>query len=265
MASIYGYHSHHCNGHEYIKHYVAEHGEGASTAPLMGIELEVDKGGNSDDAATAFDECFTIHDDPEFLMFEDDGSLSDGFEIITNPATLQYHKRLRSSYEEGFRTLVHRGYRSYNTTTCGMHVHVNRTFFGLSNAEQNDVIERVIAITEKFWDELLIFSRRDNYTASRWAAKFDKPTHEIIEEMIDERDERYNCINLQNEATIEFRIFKGTLNPRSFFATLELVNNICKFALCHTADEVNAMSWSDLLDGEEIAEFWERVKDRIVQ
>ena len=82
--------------------------------------------------------------------------------------------------------------------------------------------------------------------------------------MIDECDGRYNCINLQNEATIEFRIFKGTLNPSSFFATLELVNNICKFALSHTADEVNAMSWSDLLDGEEIADFWERVKDRIV-
>ena len=80
MASIHYYHYHHESGHDYIKHNTANE----SGSPYLGIELEVDKGGCSDRAATAFDEKFTVHNDPEWLMFENDGSLNNGFEIISS-------------------------------------------------------------------------------------------------------------------------------------------------------------------------------------
>lgn len=261
MASIHYYHYHHESGHDYIKHDIAN----GSNLPYLGIELEVDKGGCSDSAATAFDESFTVHNDPEWLMFENDGSLNNGFEIITNPATLAFHNSMRQSYEAGFRTLVRMGFRSFNTDTCGMHIHVNRDFFGSSCAEQNDNIEKVIAISEKFYNELLTFSRRDMDDAETWAKKWDDNPHEIIEDMVDDDlDTRYTCVNLCPVHTIEFRIFKGTLNPKSFFASLELVNNICTWAISHSLADVDTMEWTDLIHGDEIVDFWERVKDRVV-
>lgn len=260
MACIHSYHYHH-EGHDYIKHRVPTE----SSAPYMGIELEVDKGGELDESATAFEQCFTIHDDPEFLMFETDGSIDDGFEIITNPATLAYHKAIRQSYENGFRALVRLGYRSFNTNTCGMHIHVNRNFFGRSKTKQNENIEKVVAISEKFYDEMLVFSRRDEESARSWARKWEDEPHEIIENM--ENDNlytRYACVNLRNTNTIEFRIFKGTMNPNSFFASLELVHNICVYAKSHTLADIDTMEWTDLIHGDDIVDFWERVKNRIV-
>lgn len=261
MASIYYYHYHHESGHDYIKHDIAN----GSNLPYLGIELEVDKGGCSDRAATAFDEKFTVHNDPEWLMFENDGSLDNGFEIITNPGTLAFHKALRQSYEDGFRTLVRMGFRSFNTNTCGMHIHVNRDFFGNNVNAQNNNIEKIIAISEKFYDELLTFSRRDMDDADSWAKKWEDDPHEIIEDMeAEELDTRYACVNLCPSCTIEFRIFKGTLNPKSFFASLELVNNICVWAMNHSLADVDTMEWTDLIHGDEIEDFWERVKNRVV-
>ena len=41
--------------------------------------------------------------------------------------------------------------------------------------------------------------------------------------------DRHVAINLTNENTIEFRIFRGTLNPKRFLATLQFVDALCHF------------------------------------
>lgn len=260
MAWIESYHAHH-DDHDYIMHHTYSEPENAL---YMGIELEVDIAGCNSDAATCFDECFSVHGDPEFVMFEEDGSICDGFEIITNPATLAFHRQIRHCYEDGFRNLVRRGYRSFNTNSCGLHIHVNRSYFGAHDGIQDENIEKVLMIVDKFWDKILIFSRRDAMSAERWAAKLNKSPKEIVEDMREHNLGRYNCVNLCPVNTIEFRIFKGTLNPHSFFASLELVNNICEFARNHTVYDIFSMTWNDLIHGEEIVEFWERVKNRSV-
>lgn len=260
MAYIESYHAHHSD-HDYIMH--KTRGEDTNV-PYMGFELEVDIGGCNNEMATEVDRCFFVHDDPEFLMFEEDGSICDGFEIITNPGTLEFHRLIRHCYEDAFRKLVRHGYRSYNTNSCGLHIHVNRSYFGDDCEAQNTNIEKVLMIAEKFWDEILVFSRRDSESANRWASKLNESLQEVIEDMRNDDISRYKCVNLYPTNTIEFRIFKGTLNPHSLFASLELVNNICEYALHHSSNEVAAMSWNDLLHGEEICGFWERVKNRSV-
>lgn len=52
------------------------------------------------------------------------------------------------------------GYQSHQSGTCGLHVHVNRTAFGETEKEQDEVIARILYHFEKHWEELLKFSRR---------------------------------------------------------------------------------------------------------
>lgn len=248
-SGICGYHTHHSEdpifwGDSHCNMY-----------PYLGVELEVDKGGESDDTADKVKDIMG-HD---FIYQESDGSISSGFENITQPATLEYHESKEDAYREMFRYLVKKGYRSHNTSTCGLHVHFNRSFFG---GNEDKYIERLLCIVDKFWDNLTKFSRRTSANIDRWAKKYNKKPTEILAEMHEHYIDRYYAVNLSNDDTIEFRLFRGTLNPNSFFATLELVNAIVCYS--RSDESIDRMTWDDLLVTDRLKAYWETVKDRVV-
>ena len=143
------------------------------------------------------------------------------------------------------------GYRSHQTSTCGLHIHVNRNAFGDNQAEQEDVISRILFFVEKHWNELFTFSRRSSYNMSRWSARFgfEKTGKQILEKAKSGCNGRYVAVNLNNYHTIEFRLFRGTLKYNTFLATLQLVNRLCDVAIFMSDAELHAMSWSDFTAG----------------
>ena len=59
-----------------------------------------------------------------FALCKHDGSLENGFEIVTAPATLSVHKdRWAKFCEKNYADSL----SSWNTATCGMHVHVGQS------------------------------------------------------------------------------------------------------------------------------------------
>lgn len=248
-SGIWNYHDHH--GDDPIFHGNTNN----NTVPYLGVELEVDRGGMNDSIADKVKEIIG-HD---FIYQETDGSLNYGFENITQPATLAYHESKEENYREMFRFLVSKGYRSHNTNTCGLHVHFNRSFFANN---EDKYVGRLLLIVNKFWDNMVKFSRRTPGNIDRWAKKYDKEPTEIVADMHHRYLDRYYAVNLSNEDTIEFRLFRGTLNPNSFFATLELVNAIVCYS--RSDEEINRMTWEDLLVTDRLKEYWDKVKDRVV-
>ena len=103
----------------------------------FGVELEVDEGGKDNDNAATLKSIANVHE--ENIYIKSDGSLEDGFEIVSHPMTLEYHAE-EMNWKELLREAVSMGYRSHQTSTCGLHVHVNRNAFGDNQAEQEDVI-----------------------------------------------------------------------------------------------------------------------------
>lgn len=55
----------------------------------LGVELEVDNGGKVDSNAESIKEVANYHE--EHVYIKSDGSLDDGFEIVSHPMTLDYH------------------------------------------------------------------------------------------------------------------------------------------------------------------------------
>ena len=212
----------------------------------FGVELEIDSGGKDEDNARRIKVQANLH--AEHVYCKSDGSLDDGFEIVSHPMTLQYHMDTMP-WPDVLHEAVYLGYRSHMTSTCGLHVHVNRDSFGETRDEQEKVIERLLFFVESHWNELFVFSRRSAHNMNRWAARYgmEKTGKEILDKAKKGSSGRYAAINLCPYHTIEFRLFRGTLKLNTLLATLQLVNRICDAALTMTEDEIAAQSWRDFV------------------
>ena len=233
---------------------------GDDSSRYFGVELEIDGAGKDSDNA---DELLAIaNKDAEHIYVKGDGSLDDGLEIVTHPMTLNYHKDF--CWQEIMTKAISMGYRSHQTSTCGLHVHVNRSCFGDNQEEQELVISHVLFFVEKHWAELLKFSRRSEYSVNRWAGRYgyEKTGKEILDKAKKGNNGRYAAVNLMNWATIEFRLFRGTLKYNTLIASLELVNAICDIAMNMTEDEIEKLSWSDFVSTLTESELVNYLKER---
>ena len=212
----------------------------------FGVELEIDDGGKDDDNAALVKR--QANSSEEHIYCKSDGSIEDGFEIVSHPMSLEYHMNTMP-WADVLHEAIRLGYRSHQTNTCGLHIHVNRDAFGENRDEQEEVIERILFFVELHWNELFTFSRRSMHNMNRWAARYgmEKTGKQILDKAKKGSTGRYAAINLCPYHTVEFRLFRGTLKLNTLLATLQLVNRICDVALNMTEDEIAAQSWRDFV------------------
>ena len=178
--------------------------------------------------------------------------------------TLDYHRH-SMPWAKLLQEAINLGYRSHKTTTCGLHVHVNRSAFGDTIAQQDDCIARVLYIVEKFWDELLKFSRRTPHQLEQWARRYgykDQPQDILDHAKKGYNNGRYACVNLSNYNTIEFRIFRGTLKYNTLIATLQLVDKICNVAIDLSDEELTSLAWTTFVSDIKEPELVQYLKER---
>jgi hypothetical protein len=161
---------------------------------------------------------------------KDDGSLSDGFEIVTHPHTLE-------AYQTDFNwdfipKLKRNGFRSWNTETCGLHVHVSRTAFGSGESpwgrvDRDQIILRKQAHELRFMKLIYDNQRQVERIAGRannhYATFQDKGKLVSKLKFGNQTNGRYSAINTENDATLEVRVFKGSLRKERVLSALEFV------------------------------------------
>ena len=189
----------------------------------LGIELEVERGANSETNHTKM--ALLIEQD--FLYFKTDGSLDNGFEIVTHPMTISYIKKHKNVWADILNLLRSNKYRSYDTRTCGMHIHISKNAFTTWH------LYRFMKFFVDNSDFVTKISQRKVENLDRWAALTDDPsegTKEYTQESLMYKakkkrgnSKRYLAVNLQNDNSVEVRIFRGTLNDSSFFKNIEFV------------------------------------------
>ena len=212
----------------------------------FGVELEIDIGGKDNNNAEKILEIANNGD--EFIYIKSDGSLEDGMEIVTHPMSLDYHLN-NFCWEDVLCECVKLGYRSHQTSTCGLHIHVNKNSLGKNSSEQDEVISRILYFVEHHWNELLKFSRRSEYTMNRWAARYgyENDPKAILDKAKKGNKGRYAAVNLCNYHTVEFRMFRGTLKLNTLIAVLQMVNQICNAAVFMSDEQMQKLSWSDFV------------------
>lgn len=207
----------------------------------MGTEIEVDDGDGNE-------EIFEYLNEVKEVYLKSDGSLSSGFEIVTYPASLEYHRTF-IPYAQMFEKLISAGYTAHDNDTCGLHVHIGKTAFGTSARSQSSAIARFVYLTEKFHTQLKVFSRRKDYRYCEFYGI--NPEYYNVKEMFNvvkrhSSESRYRSVNLQNKNTVEVRFFKGTLNKNTYLASLSLCEFMVLYAVKHKKDdEYKTLTWEN--------------------
>lgn len=231
----------------------------------FGVELECEPrndGGNV--RMDAYELSDRIDEIPGGRTYcKSDGSLSNGVEIVSHPGTLAHHMYVMH-WRQIQRTCEKAGFRSHDAANSGLHVHVGRAQLGSTDAEREETIRKVQVLFVLYAAELTRFSRRTRSRLDEWAsfrsfgmspdsiratdgdtlatwARSSVPTFES-----GYHDRRYTAVNLMNLATVEIRIFRGTLKRDTLIAAIQLVSNVFEYAMSHTWDELRTSTWADV-------------------
>jgi len=185
---------------------------------FFGVELEVEcRRGQPGEYADKLNDALNDGNVGARCFFEEDGSLSNGFEIITQPMGLDSHHEFWEWLADKSLTT---NLRSHDTSTCGLHVHINR-----DNINKMQINKMSVFVHSPDNRNLIkAISRRYGVGYASMHEKKLGSAHNPSR-----GDPRYEAINLTNRRTIEIRIFKGSMKRESVLAAIEFTNALTKF------------------------------------
>jgi len=150
-----------------------------------------------------------------------DGSLDDGFEIVSHPHSFEAWKSINWDF---LRSLRSKGFRSWDTTTCGLHVHISRTAFR-KNGQRDEAHEL------RF--QKLIYDNGQQVRAiagrSSSFARFNDKGALVPKIKYGRSADRYEAINIQNDHTVEVRVFRGSLKPARILSAIEFLHSAVEY------------------------------------
>lgn len=251
---------------------------------FVGVELEIDKGGERDDHAEDIVDAGG-HAPNDDITCESDGSLDDGFEIISTTATTDYHIR-HYGWADMMEKAIDLGYTSHDAGTCGLHVHMDREYFADMQQADPETILTVIVANNDDW--LKRFSRRTYFGYCQFLPERYKFRAEDFKSKdkygngLDRAEVLYrlgnakrqlsghgSCMNFDGYRTLEIRFNRGTLNFATFVATMQFVQMLADITKsCHHVEqacEVTLRNFKSLARRRGYKEFLDYLKRRNIQ
>jgi hypothetical protein len=230
--------SEHIHDYSYKPHpvFLRAPGESRASSLFLGAELEIDRRRESDDKSADVESAGLS--DHEALYCKNDGSLENGFEIVSHPGTWQWWAHAPLAFME---ELKGRDYRSYDTTTCGMHVHVSKS--ALSALSQLKLLE----FFRRNTGFIRFIARRKDGALDQWARIDNSDRSQLVYKVKGNPGERYTAVNLCNSQTVEIRIFRGTLDQIAFRRNLAWVVSIVHFVREAGLSQLSLANYRDWL------------------
>ena len=221
---------------------------------FFGIEVEVEAGRNYELASEYAYRLEAL----DLAYLKSDGSLNHGFEIVTHPMSHDFFKNeaqeLWDTLEQ-LRTNDPYKVKAWDTNTCGLHIHISRT--GFSGGAHTHRFLNLVYSNKEFYEKLA------GRSSDQWA-KFtdiirqDYKRDEEGNRLLDEHGrysltttrsfknklsthfhtDRYSAVNTNNPATLEMRIFRGSVNGTTIKAQLDLAHASVEYTRTLNANDV---------------------------
>jgi hypothetical protein len=188
-----------------------------------GIELEVNA---SEDKAEDIGERLGEH-----AYLKEDGSLTNGFEIVTHPHS---RKAMRELWTRFFDQPV-QGVTSYKTGQCGLHVHIERK--GITDAH----LRRMVVFMNA--PENTPFIER---VAQRSSNHYSEIKNKSLTTAL-QCESRYEALNLNNRRTVELRIFRGSYRLDRVMKALDFADALVEFTRDRSYQELTVKAFTEWL------------------
>ena len=229
---------------------------------FFGIEIEVEAYRNLADASNY---AYQL-EQQELAYLKHDGSLSCGFEVVTHPMSHDFFKNEASDFFDVIETLRSQyKVKSWDTNTCGLHIHISRSGFN-SGAHMHRFLNLVYSNQE-------LYEKLAGRSSDQWAKFTDIISQDYVRDANGERtyttsddgfqtynvrttrsfrrklndggygynsrgSDRYSAVNCQNNATLEMRIFRGTVNTDTIKSHIDLAHASVEYTRTLTANDV---------------------------
>ena len=221
---------------------------------FFGIEIEVEAKDDLRESAEYAHQLESL----DLAYLKHDGSLSNGFEIVTHPMSHDFFKNEAGDFFrviEGLRTQAGIRVKSWDTRTCGLHIHISRTGFS-GGAHQHrflnlvysnpDFYSTLAGRTSDQWAKFTDIIKRE-YARDREGDRIPEPeggykidTIRTFKHKLDnERNsDRYSAVNTLNRETLEMRIFRGSVNGDTIKAQIDLAHASVEYTRTLTVQDV---------------------------
>lgn len=179
--------------------------------PYYGTELETEGLGRRTIGEELGEELYMIHD----------GCCD--IEITGHPMTWDHMQKVWEPVLE----LRKKGLKSWNTSSCGIHIHIDKDHLSALD------IYKILLFLQNNESAVCEFGRKranilDEY--SRWTDFEGKAYRARCK--CNRDDNRYQALNMEGP-TVEFRYFRGSLNPVTFWAFHEHVKSLVEYVKVH--------------------------------
>lgn len=227
-----------------------EQKENCTLAQLICLGFELEMEDHRCDGYNVDEDADYLNDTLGYTYCKHDGSLTNGLELVSHPATIEYIMEHKSIFKEALDAMIDKGYTSHDNRNCGLHFHISLA----PMLEKNEhSVANILAIVDTLWDKFVHFSRRTNRQLEEWAQRYNTKgiPHEELYKTAKQhsKHDRYMAVNLRNEHTVEIRMFRGTLKVDTFIATAQLVQRLVDVAIeCKTIAEAYEVTWERLID-----------------
>ncbi len=192
----------------------------------FGVELEIEFNGQGSDI------LISAVDNPYFFL-KHDGSICEGAEVVSHPASLKWINDNFSDTWENVLKVRDSGMISFKTETCGIHIHMSKKAFSKFH------LYKFLRFFRENTAFVTKISQRNQVRLDEWST-LNSDESIIFQAKRGSTSERYVAVNLQPPDTVEIRIFRGNLLETAFRKNLEFCKALFDFTAISLSSSLTA-------------------------
>lgn len=205
----------------------------------FGFELEIESNGSWVSSREAMADILKHQAGVDRVYVVADGSLSHGVEMVSHPFTWAKWKEDQDHWASVLRFAKNKGWESdfggVPGRTVGMHIHTSKAAWGTFQLYKM----MSFMYNPRHRSLLTLVGQREPNQYCRFSSEDRDYMKQLAKEKRNMESTHYNVVNLNDKrsytmsgggATVEFRLFSGTLEPLHFFKNIEFVYAIYCFS-----------------------------------
>lgn len=204
-------------------------GDNEATKRFYGMEIEIGDLAGAREGAEVVYPLFNTSGRRAYL--KRDGSIrTGGYECVTHPMS---SRSLHEWIDTDFTKAKKERYAYWNTDGCGVHIHVSRDSIGKLTLFKLNVLLNMLRGKNNL-NFIKFFTNRTPNALNQWAKVSNQLPFTFLEHIKNGNGytyDRYVAINQQNNKTIEFRIFNGSIDQQVLHSYLEFVECVLDFCV----------------------------------